>query len=384
MPSIACTTRAPAPSSSRRDCGLRRRGPEPGPPTAGTLPPSWRWAAPSTNGRPCSAIPPGPAGELPPCRSCSWRWAPLSAAARRSSPCPGSRSAPTKTRSSAARSNRLRVARSAHRRHPRPRRYRASTWSTISSPRSPGPGSSPSSPGTYWLAAFEDANGDGKYDDEPALRPDPEKPVELAAGQHLQGIDLRIPLAGRFARGSFCSGRPPGPRLRRAAARQPLRPERGRQGDHARRSPFRPQARRRGDVEVLRLPARHPARHLLPSEVRPEKDSRPLRPRHRRHAARLHAPSSRRWIARASSHGSSTTLPGRASMQLATLLTQLFVRLRVRVQLRPRRGGRAQHGRAGHARSSCCRTTRPTGPRSCEPTSRSRRRSAAWPRRVRG
>lgn len=67
----------------------------------------------------------------------------------------------------------------------------------------PGPWIFALSPGKYWLAAFEDANGNGRYDDEPALRPDPEKPVELAAGQHLQGIVLRIPLAGRFARASF-------------------------------------------------------------------------------------------------------------------------------------------------------------------------------------
>ena len=27
-------------------------------------------------------------------------------------------------------------------------------------------------PGTYWVAAFEDANGDGAYQDEPFYRPD--------------------------------------------------------------------------------------------------------------------------------------------------------------------------------------------------------------------
>jgi len=67
----------------------------------------------------------------------------------------------------------------------------------------PGPWIFAIAPGTYWLAAFEDVNGDGRYDDEPALRSDPEKPIALAAGQRVQGIDLRIPLAGRFVRSSF-------------------------------------------------------------------------------------------------------------------------------------------------------------------------------------
>jgi pimeloyl-ACP methyl ester carboxylesterase len=67
----------------------------------------------------------------------------------------------------------------------------------------PGPWIFALTPGRYWLAAFEDANDNGRYDDEPALRIDPGKPVELKPGQHLEGVDLRIPLAGRFARASF-------------------------------------------------------------------------------------------------------------------------------------------------------------------------------------
>lgn len=67
----------------------------------------------------------------------------------------------------------------------------------------PGPFIFAVEPGTYWLGAFEDVDGDGHYDDEPALRPDPNRPIELAPGQHLEDIALRIPLEGRFARGSF-------------------------------------------------------------------------------------------------------------------------------------------------------------------------------------
>ncbi len=58
-------------------------------------------------------------------------------------------------------------------------------------------------PGTYWLVAFEDVNRDGRYDDEPALRGDPEKPVVLESGQRRLDIALRIPREGRLARGPF-------------------------------------------------------------------------------------------------------------------------------------------------------------------------------------
>ncbi len=54
-------------------------------------------------------------------------------------------------------------------------------------------------PGTYWLAACEDANGDGRYENEPALVPDPDKPLLLAPGQSVEGLDLLIPQQGRFA-----------------------------------------------------------------------------------------------------------------------------------------------------------------------------------------
>jgi pimeloyl-ACP methyl ester carboxylesterase len=53
-------------------------------------------------------------------------------------------------------------------------------------------------PGTYWLAACEDVNGDGRYDDEPALTPDPNESLVLAPGQIVAGIDLVIPQKGRF------------------------------------------------------------------------------------------------------------------------------------------------------------------------------------------
>lgn len=67
----------------------------------------------------------------------------------------------------------------------------------------PGPWIFAAAPGTYRIAAFEDVDGDGRYDDEPALRVDAHPPMELAAGQRLGGVVLSIPLAGRFARESF-------------------------------------------------------------------------------------------------------------------------------------------------------------------------------------
>jgi pimeloyl-ACP methyl ester carboxylesterase len=67
----------------------------------------------------------------------------------------------------------------------------------------PGPWMFAVGPGTYWLGAFEDANGDTRYGDEPALRPDPDHPVTLAPGQELRGVTLRIPREGRLPRGPF-------------------------------------------------------------------------------------------------------------------------------------------------------------------------------------
>jgi hypothetical protein len=67
----------------------------------------------------------------------------------------------------------------------------------------PGPWIFAVEPGTYWLAAFEDLDGDGHYDEEPALRPDPNQPIALATGQKLEGVELRIPLQGRFTRDKF-------------------------------------------------------------------------------------------------------------------------------------------------------------------------------------
>lgn len=67
----------------------------------------------------------------------------------------------------------------------------------------PGPWVFAVAPGTYSLAAFEDVNGDGRYDDEPALRIDPNQELRLEAGQRTQGIELRIPIDGRFPVGPF-------------------------------------------------------------------------------------------------------------------------------------------------------------------------------------
>ncbi len=52
-------------------------------------------------------------------------------------------------------------------------------------------------PGTYWVAAFEDVNSDGAYQDEPFYRPGPEESLTLAAGQRVAGIEIVIPREGR-------------------------------------------------------------------------------------------------------------------------------------------------------------------------------------------
>jgi pimeloyl-ACP methyl ester carboxylesterase len=55
-------------------------------------------------------------------------------------------------------------------------------------------------PGCYGVAAFEDANEDTRYSDEPALRAaDPARMFELAEGERREGIDLAIPPDGRLA-----------------------------------------------------------------------------------------------------------------------------------------------------------------------------------------
>ena len=52
-------------------------------------------------------------------------------------------------------------------------------------------------PGTYWIGAFEDVDGDGAYEDEPFHRPDPAHPLVLAPGQQVTGLRIVIPFAGR-------------------------------------------------------------------------------------------------------------------------------------------------------------------------------------------
>jgi pimeloyl-ACP methyl ester carboxylesterase len=51
--------------------------------------------------------------------------------------------------------------------------------------------------GTYWVAAFEDVNGDGAYQDEPFYRPDPAWPLVLTAGQRVTDLAIVVPRAGR-------------------------------------------------------------------------------------------------------------------------------------------------------------------------------------------
>jgi pimeloyl-ACP methyl ester carboxylesterase len=54
--------------------------------------------------------------------------------------------------------------------------------------------------GTYWVAAFEDVNDDGAYQDEPFYRPDPARPLVLAPGQRAAAMNIVIPLEGRALR----------------------------------------------------------------------------------------------------------------------------------------------------------------------------------------
>ncbi len=51
--------------------------------------------------------------------------------------------------------------------------------------------------GTYWVAAFEDVNRDGAYQDEPFYRPDPDRPLVLTPGQRVANVDITVPEAGR-------------------------------------------------------------------------------------------------------------------------------------------------------------------------------------------
>lgn len=62
----------------------------------------------------------------------------------------------------------------------------------------PGPWMFAVSAGTYWLAAFEDANGDYRYEDEPAYRVNWDQPLHLGEGTETLGIDLMIPEDDRF------------------------------------------------------------------------------------------------------------------------------------------------------------------------------------------
>jgi len=61
----------------------------------------------------------------------------------------------------------------------------------------PGPWVFGVQPGTYFVAAFEDVNRDGAYQDEPFFRPDPAHPVVLAPGGRVTDLAIVIPAAGR-------------------------------------------------------------------------------------------------------------------------------------------------------------------------------------------
>lgn len=58
-------------------------------------------------------------------------------------------------------------------------------------------------PGTYWVAAFEDTNRNGHYDDEPAFAPAESDPIVVGRGQHRLDLDLVIRADGRFRQKSF-------------------------------------------------------------------------------------------------------------------------------------------------------------------------------------
>lgn len=54
--------------------------------------------------------------------------------------------------------------------------------------------------GTYWIAAFEDVNGDGVYSDEPFYRPDARRPLVVGPGEHAPSLNIVVPRAGRALR----------------------------------------------------------------------------------------------------------------------------------------------------------------------------------------
>lgn len=58
-------------------------------------------------------------------------------------------------------------------------------------------------PGTYWAFAFEDADGDGRYDDEPVFRPGEADGIKLGPGQHRLDLDLVIRDDVRFVNRPF-------------------------------------------------------------------------------------------------------------------------------------------------------------------------------------
>jgi pimeloyl-ACP methyl ester carboxylesterase len=67
----------------------------------------------------------------------------------------------------------------------------------------PGPWIFATQAGTYWIAAFEDTNGNGRYDGEPAYRPSPDHPVTLTPGQKVSDMTIAIPRDGVFASVGF-------------------------------------------------------------------------------------------------------------------------------------------------------------------------------------
>ncbi|HEY2774167.1 MAG TPA: alpha/beta fold hydrolase [Candidatus Binatia bacterium] len=58
-------------------------------------------------------------------------------------------------------------------------------------------------PGTYWVAAFEDRDRNGRYNDEPGLPVNDKHPITVAAGERRTDIDVAIPRDGRLRINDF-------------------------------------------------------------------------------------------------------------------------------------------------------------------------------------
>jgi pimeloyl-ACP methyl ester carboxylesterase len=67
----------------------------------------------------------------------------------------------------------------------------------------PGSWVIPVAAGTYWVAAFEDANANGRYDDEPGLAANEDTAIRVGPGERRSDVRVEIPRDGRLRRKDF-------------------------------------------------------------------------------------------------------------------------------------------------------------------------------------